>query len=432
VRELNAEVDPGIARILSKMIAKEPADRYQSCHELAEDLATHGQVSRGTITLQPKISTAAATVLGMKTPTPAAHAQTPAPMPTPARVATPAPAAAVHEGGGVHRSVLDRQGGANTRPGSNAALPLAIAAGLLLCLAGGAYAFRDRIPGLSGLFAKNDVVAGTGAETGLRPLETQAPATGRDTTATLPAQAGSVTATSGASAGDAAIANALAANAGSTVANGSGDGATPGTDTTLGTGEVQAANDGPAARTEQASDLDALRNLPASQAATEAVANGARIATAPKPPVQTAPPKPRVPTIAVAAGGDRVISGPARDAVTRLLRSHGFRVIEASGGGERPNLRSLGGRADAVMYIHARPVGSQELAYYGQTSTLYTVQLGVKAYKVSDGRVLWSSGTEQINFTSLNASEKAREAIEPMLDDVEANLAEFRPRGGRG
>ena len=61
---------------------------------------------------------------------------------------------------------------------------------------------------------------------------------------------------------------------------------------------------------------------------------------------------------------------------------------------------------------NARPVGSQEINYYGQSSTLYTVQLGVKAYRVSDGSVMWTSSTEQVNFTSLNAAEKAREAID--------------------
>jgi serine/threonine-protein kinase len=51
---------------------------------------------------------------------------------------------------------------------------------------------------------------------------------------------------------------------------------------------------------------------------------------------------------------------------------------------------------------------------------------------VSDNSVLWTSSPEQVNFTSLNAAEKAREAIEPMLDTVDSRLAEFRSRGNRG
>ena len=151
------------------------------------------------------------------------------------------------------------------------------------------------------------------------------------------------------------------------------------------------------------------------------------------PEKPAAPPKPHVPTIAVIAAGDDVISSPAEDALVSLLQSRGFRVIEGGhGGGDRPNLASMRGKADAVVFVHARPVGSQEIAYYGQSSTLYTVQLGVKAYRVADGSVLWTSSTEQVNFTSLNAAEKAREAIEPMLDTVDSRLAEFRSRGNRG
>ena len=82
--------------------------------------------------------------------------------------------------------------------------------------------------------------------------------------------------------------------------------------------------------------------------------------------------------------------------------------------------------------LDERPVGTQQLNYYGQSSTLYTVQLGLKAYRVGDGSVLWTGGAQQVNFTSLNAAEKAREAIEPMLGDVDGRLDEFRAGDRRG
>ena len=181
--------------------------------------------------------------------------------------------------------------------------------------------------------------------------------------------------------------------------------------------------------------MQALHDLPAAQAAENAAqpAPAPRVAMATPPQKPAAPPKPRAPTIAVVASGDDVISSPAEDALVSLLQSRGFRVIE--GGrvhGDRPDLAALASRADAVVFVYARPVGSQELQYYGQSSTLYTVQLGVKAYRIGDGSVLWTSGAQQVNFTSLNAAEKAREAIEPMLDNVDSRLAEFRSRARRG
>src|SRR5690606_18598207 len=61
VRELNADVDEQLAFILSRMIAKEPVDRYQNCHELAADLAAHPLLANGQpITLVPQMSPAAA------------------------------------------------------------------------------------------------------------------------------------------------------------------------------------------------------------------------------------------------------------------------------------------------------------------------------------------------------------------------------------
>src|SRR5436190_2601067 len=46
VRVLNADVDPQMVEILKRMTAKDPAQRYASCHELADALAAHPLMSR--------------------------------------------------------------------------------------------------------------------------------------------------------------------------------------------------------------------------------------------------------------------------------------------------------------------------------------------------------------------------------------------------
>jgi len=416
VREINHDVDPEIARILDKMIAKDPNERYQNCHDLVAELGAHPLVAKGgPISLQPKMSAAAATMIGQKTPvsaqtslpatprTPASSQGvaptrvTPSGMPMP-----PAPPAAAPS----HQSVLDRSGQA---PRSSA-LPWAIAAIVLLAVAGGAYAFRDRIPGLSA--APVGTVAATSSSATSAPTQPSTP----------PPPA--TPAVSPTPAADLAAANTAPPNTLATAPTTAPGQTTPAAD--AGTD----ASGAPAARASQAG-VDALRELPAAQAAQDAPPP--QIASAKVPEKPAAPPKPHVPTVAVVVGGDDVISSPAEDAMVNLLQSRGFRVIEGGhSGGDRPNLHALSGRADAVVFVNARPVGSQEIAYYGQSSTLYTVQLGVKAYRVSDGSVMWTSSTEQVNFTSLNAAEKAREAIEPMLDTVDSRLAEFRSRGGRG
>jgi len=416
VREINHDVDPEIARILDKMIAKDPNERYQNCHYLVTELGAHPLVAKGgPISLQPKMSAAAATMIGQKTPV-SAQTSLPATPRTPASSQGVAPTRVTPSGlpmppappsaAPSHQSVLDRSGQA---PRSSA-LPWAIAAIVLLAVAGGAYAFRDRIPGLSA--APTGTVAATSSSATSAPTQPSTPPPPA-TPAVSPTPAADL------AAANTAPPNTLA-TAPTTAPGQTTPAAEAGTD----------ASGAPAARASQAG-VDALRELPAAQAAQDAPPP--QIASAKVPEKPAAPPKPHVPTVAVVVGGDDVISSPAEDAMVNLLQSRGFRVIEGGhSGGDRPNLHALSGRADAVVFVNARPVGSQEIAYYGQSSTLYTVQLGVKAYRVSDGSVMWTSSTEQVNFTSLNAAEKAREAIEPMLDTVDSRLAEFRSRGGRG
>src|SRR5690349_17423752 len=422
VREINADVDPEIARILDRMIAKDPAERYQNCHELMAELGAHPLVAKGgPISLQPKMSTAAATMIGQKTPV-SAQTSLPSTPRTPIGIAqgaaqtritpsslAPPPAAPPHQ------SVLDRS---TQTPQRSSALPWAIAAILVLAFVGTAFAFRDRIPGLAGMFGSPTTAAvatpapanNVAASTQANPNASATPGSA-NASMTSPATTPPIAPTAVAAAPTTAP-GALAAP--------------PAPPTDLPTD----ASGAPAARASQAG-VEALRDLPAAQAAENAPAP--RIASATVPEKPAAPPKPHVPTIAVVAAGDNVISSPAEDALVSLLQSRGFRVIEGGhANGERPNLGALSGRADAVVFVNARAVGSQEMNYYGQTSTLYTVQLGVKAYRVADGTVMWTSSTEQVNFTTLNAAEKAREAIEPMLDNVDSRLAEFRSRGGRG
>lgn len=426
VRELNKEVDEQIAWILSKMIAKEPIDRYQSCHELAEDLAAHPLVSKGgPITIVPKLSAAAATVVGQKTPfsgqsalprtpvsnsgvastriTPSAQPMPPAYPSQDASATAPGASGQAFE----RRSVLESQAGTGSK--SSPVVPIAIAAILVAGLIGGAWMFRDKIPGLGGAATVATVEDSPGSK----------PQVGGDTTpASESATVASISVPAANNSQDSVAVTSDAANTQAAADSGPG---------------------GPGPRASQA-DVDALRDLPAARAAEESQGNvpspraeeAVAVAMVPKK-APSKPAAPKVPTIAVVSGGDDVIAEPARDAIVSLLQRRGFRVIEAGEiQGNTPDLSYFSGQADAVVFIQAKPIGSQDLTYYGQVSTLYTVQLGVKAYRVSDRSTLWSSGKSQVNFSTLNASEKAQEAVEPLLDDVDRNLAEFRSRNGRG
>src|SRR5580765_6359652 len=187
---LNSEVDAELSRVLTRMIAKDPAERYQSCHELVADLGQHPLVARGgPITLQTKMTTAAATMIGQKTPVSGQQAlpsTTPTPRPMPAMGSmTPRPASgttaargAPDLGAPVHQSVLERGAAPKRSP-----LPLAIAAVAFLLLVSAAWAFRDRIPAQLAQWFPSQVAAPPAAPA---PATTTVAATPASTPPALP------------------------------------------------------------------------------------------------------------------------------------------------------------------------------------------------------------------------------------------------------
>ena len=440
ITSLNSAVDPELSRILTKMVAKDPADRYQSCHELIEDLAHHPLVAKGgPITLQTKMSPAAATMVGQKTPI---SGQRPLPSTTP--TPRPMPVAAI-ENVAAHESVLQRSS-ANAAPRSSA-LPFAIAAILLLAFAGGAYAFRDRIPFLQQYLGTSTATASTSAAStptvaantpsvtpapsapppAPAPPPTQAPIPAAQTTASTPATQPTADSTASAQAMSQSAVQQASQMADQAIA------------------QAQAAQQsavGPAAR---ASEVQPLRELAAAQAAESQPQQTQQIARA-TPPAPPVPARPHVPTVAVVGGGDTNVAEPAEHLIEQSLARRGFNVIDEASmprvahllSGERPRyaealeILARQGRVDAVVFVNARGVGQEQLNYYGQSSVVTNVQLGVKAYSVDQRRTLGPGWSERVTYSSLNAAEATQETVEPMLSDVAASLSDYRSKRDRG
>lgn len=139
-----------------------------------------------------------------------------------------------------------------------------------------------------------------------------------------------------------------------------------------------------------------------------------------------APAARQAPTIAIVISGDSVIAGPARDAIGAFARDQGFRVIQANGRSRESEPRAYVRKADAVFYVDANPVGATEIEYYGNVSTLYSAEFSLSAYRPSDGALLFSAPAQPVDFTALNAREKAQETVEPLLADIEQELRRIR------
>jgi serine/threonine-protein kinase len=441
IRALNSEVDQQTAEILKRMLAKDPADRFQSCHELVAALEAHALVARGGTIKLPVARPAASDATVVGAPTPASQPQR---IPTPPpRVSTPAPqgvaavpppvpvadyATRASAGGAARPSVLER-----SQRSSSPLLPLAIVAVLVLALVGGAFAFRGPLMDFAGGFvdgftgsreagevagkASNPLGSSVAAEpagTDAAPLAQSPAGSGTDPTAATDASAAAgaadppaETAPAGTLAEGGAARTAGAAHAGGAAASG-----TDGLDTRLASAE-QARGGGVVERI--AERREARREL---AAATE--------------PRRVAPP--RTPRIAVVALGDNALTTPAEQRIESALMRAGFDLVDESligylGDDPASVLAGLRGEAEVLVLVRAEAIGSQELTYYGQSSTLYSAYLGVRAFAIEGKRPLGPGIRTKVDFTTLNAQEKAMEVVEPGIAGLVSELGPYRARG---
>lgn len=486
VRQLNDAVDSQAAAILAKMLAKDPSDRFQNCHDLAAALQAHPLVAQSGALKLPaaRASVSDATMIGAPTPasqprraptpppvvsaagvgvasTPApAQAVVPPPMPAaagaPAASAPAEPEVATRARSQTRPSVLQAQ-----KRGGGGKLAIGIAAGLALMVAGSVFAFRVPLTnlvtgfydGLVGSSYSEGVAAGRASNPIASSVAAPAlPAGSPDTSA--PDTVVPVT-SSDASAGNAELIAADTSAASTAIevpAPTAPDGAQPAItgSAALATSalavETGASTEAPApaagvgsgstpAAPVAVATTAAAAGQPGSVATTGAAAASggklAQTASAEPPRSQVPPPPPRIAVIAI---GDSAVTGPARQRIEEQLVRLGFDVVDSDlldvdSDARLPQMfRQIRRQASAVVVVRAEPIGSQELQYYGQSSTLYSVQLGVRAYAVGDQRPLGAGWREKVDFTTLNAGIKALESIEPRLDSLVDALSDYRPR----
>src|SRR5690606_31530920 len=154
IHSLNEEVDGKTAAVLAKMVAKDPAERYQSARELAQDLARHPLVSDGrplTVSVVPPADsqTVIAALSQPRVPTPPPVVSSADAIDTRPRGNRPAPAN--DPGATVVRAPAPASSGRQ-----RLAAGIALAA---LVLAGTAFAFRDYFSGFANGF-RDGFVAG--------------------------------------------------------------------------------------------------------------------------------------------------------------------------------------------------------------------------------------------------------------------------------
>ncbi len=474
VRSLNEAVDPQCAAILAKMLAKESGDRFQNCHDLTAALQAHPLVaSTGPLKL-PTARAAVSDATVVAAPTPISQPQrvpTPPPVvsrdgiaampaaavPPPIPAVAPAPAAvnadeATRARGPVRPSVMEAQ-----KRGGGSKVALAIAAVLVLSAGGLMAAFHE--PLLNYAKGFRDGLLGGSYREGVQAGQVSTPI--NSSQASTPSDN---SASNGASNASTSLSNAAGALLGALSADdksaASATDSTPtsptGTDPSGASGTASATIVGSA--TSVVDTTDASAAIAQSSSPTKALASVENATTSPTsnasqnasgsasgpassetkslatvtPPRPVAPPPP--PRVIVIALGDSALTDPARQHIEAHLMARGFDIVDAEmagidhGMGLPQAIRAIRRQASAVVVVRAEPIGSQELNYYGRSSTLFSAYLGVRVFEVGDQRPIGSGFRTKVDFTSLNAEEKALEVVDPVLDELVSDLAPWRPR----
>jgi serine/threonine-protein kinase len=467
VRRVNDGIDPRLAEILKRMVAKDPADRYPDCHQLIADL-----VAAGVNTAMPVTPSRAApnpivgTVVNAPTPAEMQRLKTPAPVPVPdystvasAQRAMPAPAAPAAALPPPARPAL-------VQSRKSSALPWAAAVVALVAAGGGAAWY----------FGGSD-----GDQAAPMALATTTPAADpmRDAEPVTPSPAASSSDGSVASAGPGVSASAgeVVTAVASSTATDAAVPATPDMPRAAATTEAvepepvasdavesvatksvavasvadQGSAPGPrasapeSAQSPQSAEIGArlsdLREQRRERREARADSGGgkpqyAKAAPAPSPqaPAYAGPPR-----VLVLGFGDPAVAASAEMAIEERLAEAGLDLVDEDfvaglggiedGSADMARLVANAGRhAEYVVVVRVVPLGEQLLTFYGEAMTQYTARLDVGAFDLRNKRKLGAGWNTQVSFTHLNADPNTREAIAPYLGRIAQGLG-ARGRG---
>jgi len=393
IRDINKEVDAGTAAILTKLVAKDPADRYQSAADLIDDLELHPLVAgKGTqLGLQVRKPSGAASTLYSAPPTTPTAKRRPTPPPvvgsSPSNAVGPSEPPTIPGGS---PPPAPAPAPASVRGGAPSKAPMVVAGVLLFGVLGAAAFGAYRYFGTPADTSEGAVAATEGApttEAGLVPPPVDGSAIAANGEGNAPTPDASTPTADGEAGADSALATGVAAGvagAAAATANDAAAAATtpPPTDTVAPPVDsvAAAASAGPAPVAERRD---------ARQEAREDRRAAARAAT----------------TVAVVGNGDPAIIIPVVQAIEDRASSAGWQLTENPDG------------ADRIIRVSFDQTGTQQLQYYGRSSEMVIGQLSVRAFGPA-GRALGAGFRSRIEYTALNADAKADEAIRGRLDGV--------------
>jgi len=407
ITQLNNEVDADSKRILMKMIARDRNQRYQSCHEIVADLeeylasrnvrsVTASLATRSTAA--PGAAQIATVMVGAETAA-AALAPTllPSPSPSPSMAVTApeiAPIAQPVTQPGQQQQYVPPPAPPKKSSSFTLVAVIAVLAFVAAVAAAGVLGLKMWHNGKSFFSASKESTAS------VIPATTTSSSTPKSTTP-----------------GDVELSNrmpnALDTAAPSTpvpmqTASSGGQAPTP----------VQPTVQPAPARTGEAPILHGNKTPVKVAQVTQALVR--------QPQPQPQPVVARRNNVAVAVQGESALNSAIAQALTTELSSAGFEVANAddmpategiAGNASSGALVSrLRGHAGILVVARIEPAGERELHYMGRTDTAYTSRINVVVYDVASGNPIGTRGSGSIEYTSLNAQQKAEQVIGPLAD----------------
>jgi serine/threonine-protein kinase len=388
IAAIHPDVDPETRRIIAKMIAKDRAQRYQSCHEIVTDLEeclakrgvrsmTAGLATRSSAAVVAAAA-AASTPTQIVSPTmpvaapPAAVTMPNAPMLKPDTLVTPQPVAFVPP----------------PAKRSSALLPLLIIA---ILLGGGFVAIYAGMKVFHGWQASRDQHA---AATTTAPAKPQA--------------------------------NTTSAAALTPPLN---------PDVLLTQPQTPAATldtSAPAAAAPQAVVPSVVSTPAKSARAAASTSMPTRVATAaplrePAPSQPQAAPRRALKGVAVAVTGDQALNGPIASVLTSELSAAGLDATDAQTLPATEELMRAGGASASrlierlreegfasLLLARVEPAGERELSYMGRHDTAYSSRVTLVSYDLASGHPYGSTSSATIEYTSRTAERESEKVIGPV------------------
>ena len=471
VRSLGADVSQPLVSVLNKMLAKDPTQRYQSCHDLLTDLAKTGAIA-GTVNVAspaPGVTSASTLPQGARQPAMVTSPRAPMPMQAPPQPVHSAAPAFAQQHAPAPAYAPAQPAHANAQPPrTKSSAPIwAIAASVLIATGVGGFAMRDKIFGAKTdgetvavaveASKSNDSGKNDGGNLGVVAANPNISADPGTTKTTAPDTATNTPANSNPDATKPTLSSGNAPNFASQ--NGQDATQVPAEQTDQQASQLAAMNAelervktenarlaaaADAAPTEVEAEATPRAPLAGLRSRIEAVNDkrdlNPRVATnSPSPSVATPSDAPMVPRVVVISIGEAGPGGAAEGLIEDALRDGGYTVVDEDafpvlaalrGRGTMPMILAAAKRAgiSAAVIVRVQKTGTQDLEFYGQRDTRTLATLEVKAFSVATGASI-NSIREDIGYTGLNAADNGRIAVEEHLGQLVAKLSAHRGRG---